>query len=75
MGPTHVGINERMIQDDIIEYRNKVLQVFERNGIEGRFPRSIKSGSYDNRIGYEVRSNTGVTPLEFVKRLMSDELM
>lgn len=75
MGPTMRGIYERCIVDDVSEYRAKVIDVFKRNGIEGGFLSSVEHGAYDNRIEHYIRCNSKISPVEFVKKLIADELM
>lgn len=57
-----------------IEFRSKVIECFIRNGIEGRLLNSLENGIYDSRIERMTLYNPSITPLEFTKNLICEEL-
>lgn len=56
------------------EFSSKVVECLKRNGIEGRFLNNVENGKYDNKIRRLVLCNSEITPVEFVKQIISEEL-
>lgn len=75
MGPTMMAICERETQAEIDEFRNQVIERMELNGLEGRFYERMKDHYYDNKIGYIIRCNITMTPTQFIKKLLIEELV
>lgn len=74
MGPTMIAICERETRSEILRYKEEIIEVFVRNGLDGKFLTSVRNGAYDNRIAHEILCNTGMSASNFVKKLLNDEI-
>ena len=65
---------ENLVYKKVDEFRSNVIECMRWNGLEGRFLDRVVEGGYDYKIQRVIRSNSNITPLNFVKQLLNEEL-